>query len=184
METDKKSETVFNMNQANPPETPKKKKGFKKILVIIVLIIYSVVLIGATYFITTAINERNLKGVLTAFHNPNNPLFLNLTGTANGKIVEIKGEKAWVETDKGGKLILSIKEPVLVSEISGDKLTEIGKTIDKIKLNQTATIRVEGYGSGYIITAVTYFDSNVPTFNLQAASASAKPASPSAKTKN
>lgn len=189
MEDNKPEENTFNMS-ANIPSSKslKHSKGLfslKWLLILIMFVVYSAILTGVTYFITTAINERNLKGVLNAFHNSNSPLFLNLTGIANGKIVEIKSEKAWVETGKGGKLILSITEPVTVSEISGGKLTELGTTIDKIKLNQNAVIKVSGYGSGYIITSVTYINDSAP--NLvpeETASVSAKQARPSAKIKN
>lgn len=169
---------VINLeSQANKMPESRKTTKFRKLSISLLgLIIYSAILITATYYITSAKNEANLKSVLSAFNNSNNPLFLNLSGTTNGKIVDIKGDKAWINTDKGGKLILSIKEPVTVSEISNGKLTELGTTIDKIKLNEHAAIRVSGYGSGYIITAVTYINDSVP--NLipgETASVSAKP---------
>src|SRR3989344_6662082 len=173
------------------PEVVKTKKGIKKkIILIIILIICSLLLFFSGILIgnsgrRAAINKLNQ---ITKLSNPNDPMYANLSGSLTGKIVKIEGSKAYVLSEKGGNGVFNISDPISVSEITGGKIVSLGNTKDNIRLNETGTISITGFGNGYAIYSIAYFKDTPPALNPPLdptiiPSASTKPASPSAKTK-
>jgi hypothetical protein len=177
----------------SPNETlgPSKKRSLKKtILFIVLLIIYSAILL-ATGILLGSSGKRapsNKLNQLAKLNDPSDPMYANIQGALNGQITKIEGSKAYVTSDKGGTGILNIGDLVLVSEIAGGKLVELGNTSDKVRLNETGIIKIAGVGNGYLIYAVTYSKDMPPALTPPVNptipdSPSPKPASSSAKTK-
>lgn len=125
-----------------------------------------------------AVNLKDELNQLTALNNPKSEIYANLKGSFNGKIVRIEGNKAYVESHKGGEGVFSVPNPVDINEFKNGKLTNLGTTREKIVLNEQADIKISGYKEGYAIYAVTYFRDPVPKFNIQESSTS-----PQVKTK-
>lgn len=125
-------------------------------ILIVLFVIYSLALIAGTYYFGVTKTDVNTKKILIAFNDPNSSIFLNLNGGFKGKISEIKDGKAWVETEKGGKLILSIGENTPLYEFKDGKLISLGQSQKDIKLNEMANINVRGFLSGFGISSVTY----------------------------
>lgn len=131
------------------------------LILIIFFVVYSIALVGGTYYLGATKAEVDTKKILIAFNNPESPIFLNLNGGVRGKISQIKDGKAWLETEKGGKIILSIGENTPVYEFKDGRLTELGKSSKDIRLNEMASINIRGFLSGFGISSVTYGSSLV-----------------------
>lgn len=182
------TENVFNAEantSLNKNMSIQQKSPTKKVLVIlgllVILLIYSAVLVALGIILnsrskTTSLSKANQ---VTKLNNPNDPMFANLQGTINGMVTKIEGNKIYILSDKGGSGIFNINDPVLVSEIIGGKLVELGNSVDKIKLNEPGVIKITGYGNGYTVYSVTYLKDSAPELNaedpIKQTSQSAKP---------
>lgn len=153
------------MESDAPPEVMKKGKSTKKkILLLVALVIYSLILLlaGFTMGIINKLPEVSKINFLSKLNNPNDPLYANLQGTIVGKVVNITGDRATLITDKGGTVIFNLATPIIVSEIDGEKLNQLGTTPDTIRLNDTGAIKIVGIGNGYAISSITYFKNSFP----------------------
>ncbi len=130
-------------------------------ILIVLFVIYSAALVAGTYYFGVTKTEIDTKKILIAFNDPESSIFLNLNGGVRGKISEIKDGKAWLETEKGGKLILSIQDNTSVYEFKDGRLSELGKSSKDIRLNEMANINIRGFLSGFGISSVTYGSSFV-----------------------
>lgn len=178
MEEKKSDGDVFNVDQLErkPPATSKKGKFFKKLIIPIILLL----VLFAAFFGGFALGRVSLLANINRFNqlsNPNNPMFANLTGVIQGKVVQIAGSKAYVESSKGGRGIFNIADSVTVDEISGGKVNNLGNSKDKIRLNEPASIKIAALNGAYAIISVTYIK-DMLELNITEAT---KSASPSAK---
>jgi hypothetical protein len=133
-----------------------------KVLILVVFLVYS-----AGLFYGGAMWNKNyaLKAggsALTGLSNPNSSTFVNMNGNMEGKIVQIIGDKAYVEMKSGGKAIFSIPDQVLVNEINEGKLVAIGMTKDDIRLNEDGSLKISSFKNGYAVTSVTYIRGETP----------------------
>ena len=153
-----------NIPGSNPEVVKTKKSIKKKIIFLIVLIIYSLLLLFSGIILGSvgrraAVNKLNQ---VTRLSNPNDPMYAGLSGSLAGKIVKIEGSKAYVLSEKGGNGVFNISDSVSVSEIAGGKIVSLGNTRDKVRLNETGTINITGFGNGYTIYSITYLKDTPP----------------------
>lgn len=161
MDSTQTGNKAFNLEELNKTMPGSTKKSSKILFIlggIILLVIYSTLLFSGGVFLGS--NSKKTASVrvnqLTRLSDPADPMFANLQGSINGQIVSIVGNKAYFKSNKGGTGVFNISSPVLVSEILGGKVVDLGNAPDKIKLNEEATIKITGFGNGFAIYSVTY----------------------------
>lgn len=133
-----------------------------KAIILVVFLIYSA---GIFYLGAMWNKNYSLKAggsALTGLSNPNSSTFVNMNGNTEGKIVQIIGDKAYVEMKSGGKAIFSIPDQVMVNEINEGKLVAIGMTKGDIRLNEEASLKISSFKNGYAVTSVTYVSGETP----------------------
>lgn len=154
-------------------------KASKKIIFGLTAAFLVLLVIAASFYSGFYLGNQKFKSAqdkiksLTRLNNPNNKFYVNLQGSFNGEITKIDGDKAYVESNRGGQGIFSIPNPVEVQEVKQGKINTLGTTRDKVILNENAEIKIAGYGEGYAIYSVVYYRDPVPNFTSEDSSAAA-----------
>lgn len=136
-------------------------KAIKITLALLLLVAVS----SISYYLGRAsiLKQVNKFSLLT---NPQSPVFADIKGSLAGKIVKVDGNKAYIETSKGGRGIFNILEKLPVSEIDNGKLKELSDNPEGIRLNEDAVIQIIGTNNGYSINSITYIKNTLPTIEI------------------
>lgn len=138
-----------------------------KIIFIVFLLIYSAGLFVGGVVWQKKNSPDKSRTMLSNLNNPNSSAFLNLTGTINGKITKIEGEKIYIEPQKGGQAIFSLPPTLIVSEAKNGAIKEIGTTKEAIQLNRPMTMLIKGFNNGFAVTSITYAADNPLTGQMK-----------------
>ena len=138
-----------------------------KLLFVILFLGYSA---GLVYFAPdikekVGLTKNDIQRSIAVLNDPTSPKYARLQGTLEGKILKIEGNKVFLETIKGGKLIFDISPNVLVNEIKDGKLNKLGDTPQAVKIGENSSISLTGFRNGFAVSSVTYSTGVLPLSN-------------------